>query len=60
MIIKSFRWCAVFDGVAVEPQSETVWRQVDKYKVPRICFVNKLDRTGGFLSRVEMIKDRLG
>ena len=38
---------AVFDGVAgVEPQSETVWRQADKYKVPRICFINKLDRTG--------------
>ena len=37
---------AVFDGVAVEPQSETVWRQADKYKVPRMCFVNKLDRTG--------------
>ena len=39
-----------FDGVAgVEPQSETVWRQADKYKVPRICFVNKLDRTGAGL-----------
>ena len=53
---------AVFDGVAgVEPQSETVWRQADKYKVPRICFVNKLDRTGAdFFNCVEMIKDRLG
>ncbi len=53
---------AVFDGVAgVEPQSETVWRQADKYKVPRICFVNKLDRTGADYFRcVEMIKDRLG
>jgi elongation factor G len=52
---------AVFDGVAgVEPQSETVWRQADKYKVPRICFVNKLDRTGASFERcVEMIKDRL-
>ena len=52
---------AVFDGVAgVEPQSETV-RQADKYKVPRICFVNKLDRTGAdFYRCVEMIKDRLG
>ncbi len=52
----------VFDGVAgVEPQSETVWRQADKYKVPRICFVNKLDRTGAdFFRCVEMIKDRLG
>ena len=53
---------AVFDGVAgVEPQSETVWRQADKYKVPRICFINKLDRTGAdFYRCVEMIKDRLG
>ena len=52
----------VFDGVAgVEPQSETVWRQADKYNVPRICFVNKLDRTGAdFFMCVEMIKDRLG
>ena len=52
----------VFDGVAgVEPQSETVWRQADKYKVPRICFINKLDRTGAdFYMCVEMIKDRLG
>jgi len=53
---------AVFDGVAgVEPQSEQVWRQADKYKVPRICFVNKLDRTGAdFFRCVEMIKDRFG
>ena len=53
---------AVFDGVAgVEPQSETVWRQADKYKVPRICFVNKLDRTGAdFFRCVGMIKERLG
>ena len=53
---------AVFDGVAgVEPQSETVWRQADKYKVPRICFINKLDRTGAdFFRCVQMIKDRLG
>ena len=52
----------VFDGVAgVEPQSETVWRQADKYSVPRICFINKLDRTGAdFWRCVEMIKDRLG
>jgi elongation factor G len=52
----------VFDGVAgVEPQSETVWRQADKYGVPRICFVNKLDRVGAnFLRCVDMIKDRLG
>jgi len=53
---------AVFDSVAgVEPQSETVWRQADKYGVPRICFVNKMDRTGTDFSRcVEMIADRLG
>ncbi len=53
---------AVFDSVAgVEPQSETVWRQADKYGVPRICFVNKMDRIGANFSRcVEMISDRLG
>ncbi|HEX3676488.1 MAG TPA: elongation factor G [Sphingomicrobium sp.] len=53
---------ACFDGVAgVEPQSETVWRQAEKYHVPRICFVNKLDRTGAnFEMCVGMIKDRLG
>ena len=53
---------AVFDSVAgVEPQSETVWRQADKYNVPRMCFVNKMDRTGAdFFRCVEMIKDRLG
>ena len=53
---------AVFDGVAgVEPQSETVWRQADKYKVPRMCFVNKLDRTGAnFFMCVDMISERLG
>jgi len=53
---------AVFDGVAgVEPQSETVWRQADKYGVPRMCFINKLDRTGAnFFKCVEMIIDRLG
>ena len=52
----------VFDGVAgVEPQSETVWRQADRYRVPRICFINKLDRTGADFERcVDMIKDRLG
>jgi elongation factor G len=52
----------VFDGVAgVEPQSETVWRQADRYGVPRFCFVNKLDRTGAdFWRVVGMIKDRLG
>ncbi|MDR1208184.1 MAG: elongation factor G [Holosporales bacterium] len=53
---------AVFDGVAgVEPQSETVWRQADKYNVPRICFVNKMDRMGAnFLRCVDMIVERLG
>jgi elongation factor G len=52
----------VFDGVAgVEPQSETVWRQADRYAVPRICFINKLDRTGAdFWRCVDMIVDRLG
>ncbi len=53
---------AVFDAVAgVEPQSETVWRQADKYQVPRICFVNKMDRVGADFERcVSMIVDRLG
>ena len=53
---------AVFDSVAgVEPQSETVWRQADKYQVPRICFVNKMDRIGADFDRcVSMIVDRLG
>ncbi len=53
---------AVFDSVAgVEPQSETVWRQADKYGVPRICFVNKMDRVGAdFFRCVDMIIDRLG
>ncbi len=52
---------AVFDAVAgVEPQSETVWRQADRYNVPRICFVNKMDRTGAdFYRCVEMIESRL-
>ena len=52
----------VFDGVAgVEPQSETVWRQADRYGVPRFCFINKLDRTGAdFWHVVDMIRDRLG
>jgi elongation factor G len=52
----------VFDAVAgVEPQSETVWRQADRYSVPRICFVNKMDRTGADFDRtVQMIHDRLG
>ncbi|MFC4353458.1 elongation factor G [Fodinicurvata halophila] len=53
---------AVFDAVSgVEPQSETVWRQADKYKVPRLCFVNKMDRMGSdFFRCVDMIVDRLG
>jgi elongation factor G len=53
---------AVFDAVAgVEPQSETVWRQADKYRVPRICFVNKMDRVGAEYHRcVDMMVDRLG
>ena len=52
---------AVFDGVAgVEPQTETVWRQANRYKVPRMCFINKMDRTGAdFYKCLEMIKDRL-
>ncbi len=52
----------VFDAVAgVEPQSETVWRQADKYNVPRMCFVNKMDRTGAdFWRTVDMIRERLG
>ena len=52
---------AVFDAVAgVEPQTETVWRQADRYSVPRICFVNKMDRTGADFGRtVDMIVDRL-
>ena len=52
----------VFDAVAgVEPQSETVWRQADEYHVPRICFVNKMDRVGAdFEHTIEMIRDRLG
>ncbi|GAB3915390.1 hypothetical protein GCM10027613_11110 [Microlunatus endophyticus] len=51
----------VFDGVAgVEPQSMTVWRQADRYKVPRICFVNKLDRTGAsFDYCVQTIREKL-
>ncbi|MES0490087.1 MAG: elongation factor G [Leptospirales bacterium] len=53
---------AVYDGVAgVEPQTETVWRQADRYHVPRMCFVNKMDRTGAdFYNSVAMMKDRLG
>lgn len=53
---------AVFDGEAgVEPQSETVWRQADKYGVPRICFINKMDKTGAnYLNAVQSLRDRLG
>jgi elongation factor G len=53
--------CAVFDAVAgVQPQTETVWRQADKYKVPRICFINKMDRAGAdFFYSVQTIVDRL-
>src|SRR5215213_5359280 len=52
----------VFDAVAgVEPQSETVWRQADRYSVPRICFINKMDRVGAnFWGTIEQIKERLG
>ena len=54
--------CVVVDSVGgVEPQSETVWRQADRYKVPRMCFVNKMDRTGANFQRtVDQIKNRLG
>ena len=61
--LKSIRWsCCVFDSVAgVEPQSETVWRQANKYNVPRMCFINKMDRVGAdFYRCVDMISDRLG
>src|SRR5512147_2197304 len=53
---------AVFDAVnGVEPQSETVWRQADRYRVPRICFINKMDRIGAdFFMSVASIKERLG
>ena len=53
---------AVFDSVAgVQPQSETVWRQADKYKVPRIAFINKMDRTGAnFFAAVQSMVERLG
>ena len=53
---------ALFDSVAgVEPQSETVWRQADKYQVPRIAYVNKMDRTGAdFFKAVETMRERLG
>src|SRR4030081_1343704 len=53
---------AVFDSVAgVQPQSETVWRQADRYEVPRIAFINKMDRTGAnFVNAVQSMRDRLG
>ena len=52
----------IFCGVAgVQPQSETVWRQADKYRVPRICYINKLDRAGAdFFKAIQQIKDKLG
>src|SRR5512146_2875158 len=52
----------VFDAVAgVEPQSETVWRQADRYNVPRVCFMNKMDRAGaGFERTVDTMRDRVG
>jgi elongation factor G len=52
----------IFDAVqGVEPQSETVWRQADRYRVPRICFVNKMDRVGASFERtIEMVQERLG
>src|SRR5210317_1444759 len=52
----------IFDAVqGVEPQSETVWRQADRYEVPRICFVNKMDRLGASYERtIEMVRERLG
>ena len=52
---------AVFDAVSgVEPQSETVWRQADRYQVPRICFVNKMDRVGAnYAGSIESIRNRL-
>ncbi|HSN25315.1 MAG TPA: GTP-binding protein, partial [Kofleriaceae bacterium] len=54
--------CAVFDAVqGVQPQSETVWRQGNKYKVPRICFINKMDRVGAdFFHAVDTIREKLG
>ncbi len=54
--------CAVFDAVqGVQPQSETVWRQADKYKVPRICFINKMDRVGAdYFHSVDTIREKLG
>ena len=53
--------CAVFDAVSgVEPQSETVWRQADKYRVPRICFINKMDRIGAdFQETLSQIETKL-
>ena len=62
MLFRSDGAVVVFDGVAgVEPQSETVWRQANRYGVPRFCFINKLDRTGAdFWRGVESIRTRLG